>query len=82
MAKEYAKKLYKSTVWKKCRKSYFKLWHGLCERCKGTRKIVHYKDHNRQNNSISNLEVMSFSEHTRMHNEKKKSSDVKGQEEY
>lgn len=82
MAKEYAKHFYKSTAWKKCRDSYFKFKYGLCERCKGTGKIVHYKDHNRQNNSISNLEVMSSSEHTRMHNEKKKSSDVKGQEEY
>ncbi|ALC52853.1 hypothetical protein ACN91_15070 [Bacillus cereus] len=35
MAKEYAKKFYKSTAWEKCRKSYIaKTLDGICEHCK------------------------------------------------
>ncbi|OJD66230.1 hypothetical protein BAU26_10125 [Bacillus sp. N35-10-4] len=34
-------------------------------------EVVHHKDHNKQNNEISNLEVMSLADHTRLHNEEK-----------
>ncbi|MGH0406710.1 HNH endonuclease [Bacillus paranthracis] len=34
-------------------------------------EVVHHKDHNKQNNKISNLEVMSLADHTRLHNEEK-----------
>lgn len=30
-------------------------------------EIVHHKDHNRANNDISNLEIMTRAEHTRLH---------------
>lgn len=44
MAKEFAKKFYKSKAWKKCRDSYFNYRHGMCERCKcKPGKIVHHK---------------------------------------
>lgn len=31
-------------------------------------EIVHHKDGNKQNNSLDNLQVMTKSEHTRLHN--------------
>lgn len=35
LAKEYAKKFYKSTAWKKCRESYIATTlDGMCEHCK------------------------------------------------
>lgn len=34
-------------------------------------EVVHHKDHNRKNNDLSNLEVMSWSDHTKMHNKEK-----------
>ena len=33
MAKPYAIKFYNSKEWKKCRRSYIKKVHGLCEHC-------------------------------------------------
>ena len=33
MAKEWAIKFYKSSVWKKCRESYISTVFGLCEEC-------------------------------------------------
>jgi len=48
MAKEWAKKFYNSTAWKKCRVAYIKSVQGLCETCleQGeirTGFIVHHK---------------------------------------
>lgn len=43
MAKEWAKKFYKSTAWIKCRKSYISTVYGLCERCGKPGYIVHHK---------------------------------------
>lgn len=40
MAKEYAKKFYKSTAWQKCRESYISKAFGLCEHCGGPGYIV------------------------------------------
>ncbi|MEC2597285.1 HNH endonuclease, partial [Bacillus cereus] len=35
MAKEYAKRFYKSTAWKKCRGAYIAATlDGMCEHCK------------------------------------------------
>lgn len=47
MAKEYAKKFYKSKAWQDCRAGYISSVQGLCERClsKGKLrpgKIVHH----------------------------------------
>ncbi|MFS0864115.1 HNH endonuclease [Fredinandcohnia sp. 179-A 10B2 NHS] len=33
MAKEFAKKFYKSKAWRKCRESYIPSVHGICEHC-------------------------------------------------
>lgn len=49
MAKEFAKKFYRSKAWKKCRKSYIakrkSIDGGVCERCKDNiGYIVHHKE--------------------------------------
>ena len=46
--KEYSRKFYNSTAWRKCQKSYLSSVDGLCERCKAQGKvqpadIVHHK---------------------------------------
>lgn len=56
MAKEYAKKFYKSKEWIKCRTSYIKSVHGLCERCEAPGYIVHHKVHLNKSN-ISNPDI-------------------------
>ena len=43
MAKEYAKAFYNSAAWIKCKNSYIKSVHGLCERCGEPGYIVHHK---------------------------------------
>jgi 5-methylcytosine-specific restriction protein A len=48
MAKEFAKKFYKSKAWQDCREGYIKSVHGLCEKCLEKNKhipgyIVHHK---------------------------------------
>jgi len=44
MAREFAKKFYKSKAWQKCRDAYFDSKFGLCERCQGAGLIVHHKE--------------------------------------
>ena len=49
MAKEFAKKFYRSKAWKKCRESYIAkrkaIDGGVCERCKDNiGYIVHHKE--------------------------------------
>ncbi|WP_078434242.1 HNH endonuclease [Metabacillus halosaccharovorans] len=76
--KEYAKKFYQSTAWKKCRKSYFNLKHGLCERCQGTGKIVHHKLYITPQNindpditlNFNNLELLCQDCHNKEHHDK------------
>lgn len=45
-------------------------------------EIIHHKDHNRSNNDISNLEIMTRSEHSRLHAyekwERQKKKGIKG----
>lgn len=43
MAKEYAKKFYKSAAWLHCRAGYIESVFGLCERCGKPGKILHHK---------------------------------------
>jgi len=48
MAKEWAKKFYKSKAWQECRASYIVTVNGLCERCLALNEyrngyIVHHK---------------------------------------
>ena len=43
MAKEWAKGLYKSKAWQKCREGYIQSVMGLCEKCGAGGKIVHHK---------------------------------------
>lgn len=40
MAKEFAKKLYASAAWRKCREGYIGSVNGLCERCLAKGKIT------------------------------------------
>ncbi|MGG3888633.1 HNH endonuclease [Metabacillus fastidiosus] len=79
--KEYARKFYKSTAWRKCRNSYFNYRHGLCERCIGPGKIVHHKKYITPENmddpaitlSFSNLELLCQNCHNREHHERNSS---------
>lgn len=43
MAKDYAKKFYKSKAWKQCKDGYLKTQDYICERCGGPAKVVHHK---------------------------------------
>ena len=75
MAKEFAKKFYKSTAWIKCRNSYIKSVHGLCERCEKPGYIVHHKIHLNPNNindsnvtlNHNNLEYLCLDCHNKHH---------------
>lgn len=40
MAREFARSFYKGKAWIKCKNSYIKSVHGLCERCLKDGKIV------------------------------------------
>lgn len=40
------------------------------------KEVVHHKDKDRNNNAISNLEVMSLSEHSRLHNIGRKTLEI------
>lgn len=76
MAKEFAKKFYKSKEWIKCRNSYIKSVQGLCERCSKPGYIVHHKIHLNQENitdpyislSHDNLEYLCLECHNLHHN--------------
>lgn len=75
MAKEWAKKFYKSTAWIKCKNSYIKSVHGLCERCEKPGYIVHHKIHLNSNNindpeislNHDNLEYLCLDCHNEHH---------------
>lgn len=43
MAKEFAKKFYKSKEWKECRKGFIESVFGLCNRCGKPGYIVHHR---------------------------------------
>ena len=43
MAQEWAKSLYSSLAWHKCRDSFYISRNGLCERCGEAGLIVHHK---------------------------------------
>ena len=45
MAKDYAKKFYKSKEWQKCRNGYMQSKHFICERCGGIATICHHKNY-------------------------------------
>ncbi|PEB56232.1 HNH endonuclease [Bacillus pseudomycoides] len=78
MAKEYAKKFYRSKVWQKCRAAYVQSVFGLCERCESPGKIVHHKEYitpsNINNPDITlnhdNLELLCQDCHNKEHFEK------------
>ncbi|GBF73223.1 hypothetical protein PA598K_01508 [Paenibacillus sp. 598K] len=73
--KPWAKSFYNSTAWKRCRESYIKTVHGLCERCGAPGKIVHHKVYltpqNIDNPAISlNHELLEYvcqDDHNREH---------------
>ena len=41
--REWAKKFYSSTAWRRCRASYATSKHGLCEQCGDVGTEVHHK---------------------------------------
>ena len=71
----WAKPLYKSTAWRKCRAAYVISQHGLCERCSRSGSIVHHKERitpaNLSNASVTlgwaNLELLCLECHNREH---------------
>ena len=79
MAREFAKSFYKSTAWIKCRNSYIKKVHGLCERCERPGYIVHHKIHLNEKNisdpdvtlNHDNLEYLCLDCHNEHHKFKK-----------
>lgn len=78
MAREFAKKFYKSKAWKQCRQAYFASKHGLCERCSDAGKIVHHKVYINEFNindaditlNADNLELLCQDCHNKEHFEK------------
>lgn len=44
MAKEFAKRFYKSKAWQKCRAGFIRSKFGLCEKCGSPGYIVHHKE--------------------------------------
>lgn len=82
MAREFARKFYKSKSWKQTRQAYFQVRHGLCERCLANGRyvpgeIVHHKIHltptNINNPVISlgfgNLELLCRECHAQEHSD-------------
>ena len=62
---DYAKQLYKSKAWKKCRESYASSVGGLCERCLARGfytpgEIVHHKIHINPNNVSDPTITLNF----------------------
>lgn len=56
MAKEWAKRFYKSKAWRECRQSYMSKVHGLCEHCSGIGYILdHIKELNPNNINDPNI---------------------------
>ena len=82
MAREFARRFYKSKQWESTRNAYFELRHGLCERCMREGRItpgeiVHHKVHLDPTNindpsislSFDNLELVCRDCHAKEHPE-------------
>lgn len=77
--KEWAKCLYQSTAWRKCREKFLKSKFNLCERCGNAAKIAHHKKYltpkNINNPNITlnwdNLEALCQECHNKEHNKDK-----------
>lgn len=75
MAREFSRKFYASTAWKKCRESFKQFKFGLCERCGMPGEEVHHKTYlspdNINNPDITlgwdNLELLCMSCHSKEH---------------
>lgn len=86
MARAFARKLYNSKEWVKCREGYKQSVYGLCERCEDPGEEVHHKIHLTPSNiddpSITlawdNLELLCQSCHSIHHNRKEKEVTRKG----
>lgn len=73
--KPYARHFYNSRQWVKCRDSYIKKVHGLCERCSSGGKVVHHKEYITPNNihdhnitlNHDNLELLCQDCHNKEH---------------
>lgn len=82
MAREFARRFYKSKQWESTRNAYFDMRRGLCERCMREGRItpgaiVHHKIHLEPNNindpsislSFDNLELVCRDCHAKEHPE-------------
>lgn len=59
--KAWAEKFYKSEQWRKCRKAYIHMRHGICERCcDKPGKIVHHKIYLNPGNIDDPIVTMNF----------------------
>lgn len=85
MAREFAKRFYKSKTWQKCQKEYIKQAGGLCERCRDrgiirAGVIVHHINHVSPENindpavllNPDNLMLLCRDCHAEMHKKKKR----------
>lgn len=83
MAREFARRFYRSKAWRSTRSAYFASVHGLCERCLArgevvAGEIVHHKVHLTPQNindpavalSFSNLELLCRDCHGVAHSER------------
>jgi len=75
MAQQFAKKLYNSAKWKRCRAAYIAKVYGICERCGESGYIVHHKVALNSRNiddcwvtlNHSNLELLCVECHNKEH---------------
>lgn len=75
MAQWFNTPFYKSAVWLRCRQSYIRAQHGICERCGNGGWHVHHKIYLTENNindpqitlNHDNLELLCNSCHSREH---------------
>lgn len=78
MAREFAKKFYRSDAWRRTREAYYKYQCGICERCGAAGDIVHHKKYLTPQNindphvalDFKNLELLCQDCHNKEHFEK------------
>lgn len=82
MAQWFNTPFYKSSAWKKCRKSFIEYRHSVCERCGNPGWHVHHKIFLSELNindpnitlSFENLELLCDSCHSKEHHPRRRST--------
>ena len=75
MSKDFSRSFYNSEAWRRQRRLYATMVHGLCERCGAPGEIVHHRKPLTQDNindpmytlSVTNLEMLCRSCHLAIH---------------